>query len=135
MLGGDQTYSIIDIGATTYHDPVVYNENLPMNIELFLDIVLLLLFWLAFPRLLGDFASVQHGILGDGIGTVALSVRSSIFPLRLKLSLLIDHFLLRFVTTVVSLAVATATVIFVTVYALAHDLFCLSALEVLVLYP
>lgn len=103
-----------------------------MNVQFFLDKIVLLLFWVVIPPLLRYFAAVQHGCLCNGICACYIFIEAYRSTLGLEFPLQIGK---SFLFLVPSCVAQVRFLVRSTMYPFTHNLLGFSPLHVLVFDP
>ena len=107
LVDEEGTYAVVDVGATTDDDPVIYNTYFAVDIELFLDKILLFLLGVAFPVQIGGLFSTEHGAFGDCVFAFWLSVfLARVVTLCFEFLFLVHDSFLLFLLTMILVATA-----------------------------
>jgi hypothetical protein len=106
-----------------------------MDVQLFLNKVFRLLLWVVVsPVFLANFSLIEHGVLGDTITAFNLPISIiCLFTLLLEFPYAVDFSFLIFFADMIVVLVQIAFFANTWVDTFAHDLFCICALDVLVM--
>jgi hypothetical protein len=121
MGGVGGTYPIVDVGTAADDCAIVHDADLAVHVQLLLDEVVLLGFWVAFPVLIRDLTAIQHSAVRNGIFAMESVVGLSLFDLLLKDSELAQCFFLLALIGIVVLLVSITILAHRWVNTFAHD--------------